>query len=418
MDKKFNMEAFIEKRLLEISDLNDRRETREILTEVFQMLYKHTEERFQGMEQEILSGIQKQELDYVIYTGISTPATFDITEGSMFPIVMSDLDKREINTKELLENLKSGIEVDAFTIFLEMEYRAIKNLVAEKRIFGGSVHTENGEYPIKACIRKADRYQKVIQELFQMVINNGIPWKTMGMMYINKFFDVVLLSADIPEDEYIIKVEIDFQEYTPYVKYHMFPTWNIEKINAVSEVKKIGTLGVVQYQHSFGKKYIRDDFYIIADSQHMLSRSDREEEIVVTTDYVEDSKWELYAIKKNAKQLSEYPVLGNKVEKGKVLAARTQGDIFQVVNSMGYQDRLKLKDVTFPQEYEPLYETYDMNDDIACECKSNRELQPMVLHFEKLKDDFLQMDVMSYLISGVQRSFPEYACYGEYCKAE
>ncbi len=418
MNNNFNMETFIEKRLLEIENLDDRKETREVLTQIFKELYKYTEERFQNMEQNIADEIKKQEEEYTIYTGISSKSTFDITEGNMFPIVESDLEENVISIKELRDSLKGGNELKAFTVFFELDYKEIRKLVSERRCFGGYICTENGEYPVTACIRIADRYQKVIRELFKIVIQNGISWKTMCMAYINKFFDVYLMTADVPEDEYISKIEIDFQEYAQAVRYHYFPTWNIEKIYAISEVKKVASIDVVQYQHYLSKKYIKDEFCLIADTKNMLSRINKDEGILITTDVADVQKWEVLVLKNKAKQLSEYPILGNQTEGRKGNPSRTKGDIFKVVKAMGYEERLELRDIIFPQEYKAFGVVYDMNYGIAQEYRHNSDLQPMVLQFEKKKEDFLQTDILSYLISGVQRYYPEYICYGEYVKAE
>ena len=258
-NKQFDMEPYIEKRLLEIENLDDRKETREILTRVFQEVYKYTESRFFNMENEIIEEIKIQQEEYTIYMGISSRATFDITEGSMFPIVKEDLEKKVISTKDLAESLIDGTEISVCTVFFELEYKEIRKLFSEERLFKGYVYTEKGEYPVTACVRLAERYQKELRDFFKKVINNGIPWKTVCIAYVNRFFDVYLISADIPEDEYIEKVEIDFQEYSQAVRYQYFPTWNIQRISAVSEVKKVACIDLVQYEHFISKKYINNN---------------------------------------------------------------------------------------------------------------------------------------------------------------
>lgn len=418
MNDNFNMEAFIEKRLLEIENLEERGETREILTHVFKELHKYTEMRFLQMEQNFVEELRKQEEEYVIYTGISSHKTFDITEGSMFPIVEEDLKENMISTKDLREAFKAGIELKVFTVFFELDYKEIRKLTTQKRSFNGYIYTVNGEYPVTAYIQVAERYQMVIRELFKTMIQNGMPWKNMCMAYISKFFDVCLLATEIPDDEYITKIEIDFQEYAQMTKYHYFPTWNIEKVYAVSEVKKIAVVDVVQYQHYFSKKYIKNDFYLIKDVKNLISRSDKDDEIVITTDVPNSCKWELLAIKKNVKQLSEYPLLGNKTEGTKGWSSRTIGDIHRVVKAMGYDERLNLKSVVLPKEYKSHDVLYDMNYEILQGYHHNKDMQPMVLQFEKKSEDFLQMDIMNYIVGSVQRQYPEYICYGEYVKTE
>lgn len=418
LNKNFDMESFIEKRLLEIDNLNDRKEAREILTCVFRELYQYTESRFLNMEKEIIEEMKNQEEEYAIYIGVSSRQDFDITEGSMFPMMEDDLEEKVISTKYLADSLKVGTEVSIFTVFFQLEYEEIKKLLSGRRLFTGYIYTEKGEYPVTACVRLADRYQKAIRDLFKEIINNGISWKTVCMAYVNKFFDVYLVSADIPEDEYIEKVEINFQEYSQAVRYQFFPTWNIEKVSVISEVKKVACLDLVQYQHYINKKDLNNHFLIIADGHNMISRSKRDSGLIITTDIAEPKKWELYVVKEQGRQLSEYPLLGNKMEGKRVLLTRTKGDIYNVINSLGYRERLLLKDVIFPQKFKPLYTTYDMNYGITHEFQHNKELPSMVLQFIKKKQDFLQTDILSYMVSVVQRYYPEYICCGEFVMDE
>lgn len=52
-EKGFDMESFIEKRLLEIDNLDDRKFARLLMEDVFRQIYRYTQEEYNGLQSRI-----------------------------------------------------------------------------------------------------------------------------------------------------------------------------------------------------------------------------------------------------------------------------------------------------------------------------------------------------------------------------
>lgn len=415
MNDSIDMEKLIEKRLLEINNYEDRKETREILGQIFKEIHKYADNRWVSLKRDIVEEMRQQK-DLTIYTGIATSKAYDITEGSMFPMRIDDLEKQYVSTRNLMQELSQGNAMRVFSVFIELDYESIKNLINQKRFFTGYIITTNAEYPITAELRPASRYFEMISKLFKVFVNNGMPWNTVCTAYLNKFFDVYLYDAQVPLDEEIESIKIDFNEYEQKIKYDCFPIWNIKEEIGVSDVKKIPCFGQVLYQHTISKKCKKEDTYLVVDTEDTLTIRKNSNEIVFNSNYPKTKKWMLYHVIGNVAGYWEYPILSNELKDGNIIPARTKGDIFRVVNSLSNNKQITLRDVLFPDVYKGDASTYSMEKGVTEEFESLTKRIPMVLQFSCLRDDFLTIDIVSYIVTVVQRKYPEFSCYGEIVK--
>lgn len=414
LDKDFDMELFIEKRLVEIESLEDRKEVREMMSQVFKELFQYTRGQYEQLEEKIAGEMKRGTESFTIYTGVAEQKYYDITGDSMFPMIAEDLEENVIETKMLLDSLQKGVPVKAFNVFLEMDYSEICLLMEKKQQFHGYIYTENAEYPVTAELRPDTRYQKVVKKLFQIVVNNGLPWRTICAPYLNKFFEVYLVKTELPFYEKIETIKVDFGEYEEKMRYHCFPVWNLEETTGVADVKSVGSLDRVQYQHMITKRRMNEDFYLVADTEEMLTKDVCEDGIIITTFISDAREWKLYRVVPKVTQLFEYPIFSNEREGQQMEAVRTKGGIMHLVNSLGYEDRIELISVDFPEKYNEAPITYGMDSEMVDECYAGKNRPPMVLSFAKKADDFVQTDILSYVVSAVQRKYPEFMCYGEY----
>ena len=72
MDKRifepdFNMEDYIDKRLLEIESLKDKVVFKEVVGKLMLELFEYTQKEYQGLEKRVLREFQSKQNDYAIY---------------------------------------------------------------------------------------------------------------------------------------------------------------------------------------------------------------------------------------------------------------------------------------------------------------------------------------------------------------
>ena len=93
---------------------------------------------------------------------------------------------------------------------------------------------------------------------------------------------------------------------------------------------------------------------------------------------------------------------------------KTKTDISRLVNSFDVSRYLKFKDVKLIDINNNVKkESYDANDFIADEIRESNIKKSLILLFEPLdKENYLNYDILSFIVSEVQFIYPEYQCEG------
>lgn len=397
----------------------DNRETeQEIVYQVLQEMQQYTKLQCERLEKQFQNEIQNGTQDFILYTGVTERKYYDLTEGSMFPMCREDLKEEQIELQHIIglqnrsDSPNKGLPVKVADLFLELDSREIKLLLAKNQSFLGYIYTQNGEYPVTAVVRPNQKYQKILEHFKQIVFNQGLSVQTICAPYLNKFLEVYLTKIELPSSEKIDRIEIDFKEYKPYVKYHCFPVWNIEPVSAASSVCLVGNLDRVMYRHFISETGLKDGIYLVADETDLFEVNQTEEGLVITTELPAEKEWRLWRIVPKVSMTLPYPVFhsGRSGENANIV--RTKQGVRQFVNSLLYQERMLLSGIEFPESHSlegpVIYgdKAYLKPQDIS----TDRRL--MLLRFRKQREDFLQTDVLAYLVRAVQHNYPEFCCCG------
>ena len=119
----------------------------------------------------------------------------------------------------------------------------------------------------------------------------------------------------------------------------------------------------------------------------------------------------------------EYEIMSNKVNvnfSNKIslenrYSIKTKNELARLINSFEVSKYLKFKDAVL-EDYEDIScnETYDVNDFIIDEIRNENLKNKLILQFEPLdKANYLNNDILSFLVSEVSFIYPEYKCEGK-----
>lgn len=119
----------------------------------------------------------------------------------------------------------------------------------------------------------------------------------------------------------------------------------------------------------------------------------------------------------------EYEIMSNKVNvnfSNKIslenrYSIKTKNELARLINSFEVSKYLKFKDAVL-EDYEDIScnETYDVNDFIIDEIRNENLKNKLILKFEPLdKTNYLNNDILSFLVSEVSFIYPEYKCEGK-----
>ena len=104
----------------------------------------------------------------------------------------------------------------------------------------------------------------------------------------------------------------------------------------------------------------------------------------------------------------------NKMSLEKRYTIKTKSELARVINSFEVSKYLRFKEVTLEDYVEcNSNEAYDVNDFIIDEIRDDNVKKRLILQFEPVdKENYLNKDILSFLVSEVSFLYPEYKCEG------
>ena len=92
---------------------------------------------------------------------------------------------------------------------------------------------------------------------------------------------------------------------------------------------------------------------------------------------------------------------------------RTKTELAHFIKGFGLEDYVRYQDCQVEDDFPGNRETYAVNCFIPDEIRLRSTQKKLVLYFQPGKQErWLQRDILSFLVSEVQRIYPEYDCGG------
>lgn len=83
---------------------------------------------------------------------------------------------------------------------------------------------------IRFHIREAEKYKNAVRKLYTLFLDNHIPWRTLHLGHIERFFEFVP-TEELPAGS---RIRFEWGKWEDYVKTGMIPLWNIKKMSLSS----------------------------------------------------------------------------------------------------------------------------------------------------------------------------------------
>lgn len=412
-----DLSGYLEKRLLEMKDVTQRKAVRDLCETVLKEAAALPETDYYTLEKQgKLFGSRKQET-VVVYTGMMDKNTCLTKDAKLYPVIPEAVNEIKVETGELLEAVGKKEKVKAGTFFLEADYKMAEQLGEQRQVFHGTVYTKNLPYHITVEVRPDKRYREIVKTLYDVFVQNEIPWRTLCVPYFHKMFEYFYTDTDLPWYEQIESVEIDFEEYGSCIREEMIPVWNIEPVRVVSDQRPQMDSSRGQYRHVINPKRLQQDCtYLAAETNLQITGCSRERGLTLFCSESKPRIWNLYCVKQDVpigiNHETGYEIFGNKTKNPGIHPARTVGGIIRLVSQLGYQERFELLKTGLTEEKGTCL-TYSMNENWDEEFCYENTGPVLTLTFKSKVQDYLQTDILSYLLSEVQRQYPMYHCTAE-----
>lgn len=429
MDCTEEMKELIRREIQSIGSLEERVAFKGLMEQVFLSLYETNEQMYEGLEKRVEDELAYDMNRYLIKTGVIEREYFDVSHHLMAPMEELDLKEADCTVKDVAEALEQDGEFVIMKVMLKSGYAQIQKLWDEDPEFSGELETGQPDrtWDITVRLRQNTEYLKKVGHLYQLFIKNGIPWQTVNAPYLYKMADVVLtrLPEGMKGNEAIKKVQIHFDKYSEMVRYGLIPIWNIRKLSLDGIGFPIPCEDHKNYEHRIpiGEHGI-EHAYLAEDDSDIQSISQRKDRLLIISGTHAARKWDIFMIKNSAdSQIDHYenPIMQNQraetfTEKFQCKwnqSVKTRAELARFIKGFGLENYVVYQDCGVLGQFKSRPETYSMNPFIEDEIRDVRAQKKLVLYFKAGRDEpWLQRDIASFLVTEVQRIYPEYECGG------
>jgi hypothetical protein len=221
------------------------------------------------------------------------------------------------------------------------------------------------------------------------------------------------------------QLEISFVPYDGIIRRGLIPVWNIDAFHVKGEDFPMPASDFVNYEYRFDTGAAGDEngFLLDCANEYILNVRRESGALVIVSPAQKGLEWDMYRIRRrrdNPVDVYPYPVISN--ARSDSFSARlmakfgthiaTRAEMHKLIASFEASEYAELVDFRFAGEKLP-GDTYDMNPFIIDEIRNPDFQKTLVLTFKaKNRDFFLNRDVISFLVSELQSTYPEYRCVG------
>lgn len=423
------MKEMIQKEIQSIAGLEERVVFKELMEGVFLSLYETNLNMYGELERRVREELDYDKNRYRIKTGIIEREFFDTSHHLLFPMEEEDLTGNLYDMKEILRAVTEEGAFPLMKVMLRCDFLEMQRILGARPVFEGVIETEEpeGEWKVEVRLRENRMYLEKIAYLYLLFTRNGIPWETVNAPYLYKMADMTVtgLPEGLTGREKIKRVVIQFGEYSKLIQKDVIPVWNIRKL----ELESVGFPTPCEdhrnFEHNISlRRHGMNHAYLVEDDRNIHSISQSGEKLRIVCGMGEARKWSVYQIRSSEEQKIDrytYPVMGNgraesfaeKYQRKWNQHIRTKTELQHYIRGYGLEEYIGYQDCRIEDCFPGQRETYSMNPFVQDEIRDRAAQKKLVLYFRRgQKLEWLQRDVLSFLVSEVQRIYPEYDCGG------
>lgn len=401
----FNYTEYIQNRLKELEDLDERKFAKEVLVENLENIFTWTEQKYDALKQRIQKELTLPWENYSVYMTVVEKSDYDPIGTFWFPLCEEDVSRRD------------GIGNPV--VYLMAEDKLCQEFICQELT---GTDQESGK-EIRFRIREAEKYKNAVRKLYTLFLDNHIPWRTLHLGHIERFFELVP-SEELPAGS---RIHFEWGKWEDYVKTGRIPLWNIRRMSLSSREYRFPCIDRAVYEHIFYLEEGEDmpDGYLVEMDGEIISIRYEKEQLLLKTESetLEDvSVYRLNQGKDREGYNYRYPVLTNRAGMG--FAARylnqvgnfiqTPMELYRKIEELSGDYHIQLEGCRIIEPGEERFLEGDMNG-FAGEkifLADERKVLLFEIRREREKEDYLYESQVRYMLSQMQMEFLEYRCAG------
>lgn len=424
----FDMKDYIRKRMLEITERNDRELFKETVGDILSAIYDYNRQAYEGLEQRVLEECSPNQYRYAVSISMTDRQHYDETDRFLYPMRPEDIKEVKLSCQDIKTAFAEEKRLRLYTVFIQGTATQVRQLLRqEERTFNGIIKTEKREYKASFSLRQNTDYIQMIEELYAVFGANFQPWSTVCTAYLSKLADVYLCSSEkLRDNEEIDRIQIDFEEYSGLVRYGMIPLWNLRPLTEKTSTYPNPCVDKINYEHQFFAQRLNPDCgYLVRDTEAEITNIRRlNGDLFITCPIERPCEWRLYEVHQGTgREKYPYPVLSNQYKEsfsGSITemfrrSIKTKAEMGRLIESFDYGDYLTFDGFELCTEIsqECRDANYNMDSFLTDELRTGDAGQLLLIRFmARNPANYLNEDIMSFLVTQVQRIFPDYRCAG------
>lgn len=420
LEYPFDFERYMEERLREIDDLDERKFAKKLLLEGLGKVIRCTEAKYQQLERRVYEELEIEDNQYEVVLTIVKRSHYDPTNGTLFPVSEEDLDETVLK-----ETWSDGSRRWLGSIFLEASDDRQRDFQDRTKFTGTLVKAEENRAAAFEIL-PAMRYREVIEGLYLVFQDNHIPWDTINTGYLDKFYDVfIYIEGTEPAPDSLEEVTIEFEEYKEEIRYGRIPLWNLEWVTFDSADFMLPCINGIYYEHEFSlEDKDEKDGYLIQSNEDILEIRHEKNKIVIKSLKETFENWKaLHLVQKETVRSLDYnaPLLTNRkrdsfirryAENSRV-QLMTKTDLFRRIMELDIRDYIEVVGYEICESARDFPNTEGMNWFVRDELFPMESRRVLLLKFkERQPGHYLNGSMVRFVISQMQLEISEYRCVG------
>lgn len=441
LEYPFDFDQYIERQLRRIDDLDERKFAKELLMDGLGSAIRSTEEQYRQLERRVYEELEIADNQYEIVTTIIGRSQYDPTNPTLRPVLKEDLAR----TPPTPPSSEDG-RVRIATIYLEageetqerfreaVHFSATLNRNRQDQGKEEQGNEEQGKEQGKGqgmqeaavYAEPARRYRDAIETLYQVFQDNHVPWGTVNMGYLEKFYDVYISETEsdgkpVTADE----AEIDFGAFGEFVRHDVIPLWNLEWSGFDSADFMVPCINGTYYEHEYSLEDKEEkDGYLVQANEDILEIRREHDRIVIKSLKKTFEGWNaLHLIQRETARSLDYdaPLLTNRKRDSffRRLASNsrvpllTKTDLFRRIMELDIRDYIEVTGYEICENVKDFPSVEGMNWFVRDELFPMETRKVLLLKFkEKQSGNYLNGSMIRFAISQMQLEIGEYRCVG------
>lgn len=418
-EKNFDYKKYIQERLREIDDLDERRYAKVLLEESLGRMMAWSEGRYAALEERVQRELDAPWRPFHTCITIIRREDYDPINSFWSPLCMEDLQA---------EHRQEGYE----TVYLAADDAACRAFLQAGVVEAQDVQTGR---PVTFTVQRPVRYRACLERLYALFAGNHVPWQTVHMGHLERFFDLIPAGERDGEKE-AGQAEAGSRRVYRFLEERwdgcilqgMIPLWNIRQIPVRFREFRVPCIDEALYEHTFylPEEKGQTDGYLAQAGDEILSIRYEKDKIILKTrkDTLEDIS--VFRLCQDGPEPSagyRYPVLTN--HRPDSLAARylqrsgrflqTPAELGRKVQELAGSYEIEMAGCEILERAEEGFLSGDMNDFAGARMLTDDRRKILLIRIRKggkYQGDYLYEAQVRYILSQLQMEFLEYRCMG------